>query len=304
MWRGEENNRPPNSIQQGDNVSVVNTEENRAHNVRRDQDTDKNFTVSLLDIDTAIFTYLDDYINIHVLDDGQSIKVPVIYASPEKWKAMQKDGILRDGQGKLQLPVLSFKRNTVAKNQDMLTFNRHLTYPIIKKFSEKNKYDNFSVLNNKSMAPNHAIYSVTLPDNVTLTYNFMIQTEYVEQMNSIIQKINFAAEEYWGDPKRFRFRVYISDYSLTTENPSDKDRLIKSEFDATVVAYLLEDSFEQRQLTTQKMLTPRRIVVGSETIVGNRRAKTDSAYPYGYNGVAVQKDGEKFRVPVPSLEDL
>jgi hypothetical protein len=316
MWRGNTQNPAPNPIDQKGNVSDVKISENRALNVRRDLDVDRNFTVNLLDIDGAILNYINDYINIHVLDNGDSVKVPVFYASPEKWKSVQKDGGLRDGQGKLQLPVLVFKRNTVAKNQELLTLNRHLSYPIIKKYYEKNKYDNFCVLN-KSMAPIHQIYSVTLPDHVTITYQFLAQTEFVEQMNTIIQKINFAAEEYWGDPKRFRFRVYISDYSLTTENQNDKDRLIKSEFSATVQAYLLEDSFEQRQLTTKKSFTPRRIVFNTETVINSQMEAINrslnnttykKAYPYSWDGIATQKDGEKFRLPaflaVEDFEDL
>jgi hypothetical protein len=311
MWKGDTNNPAPNSVQEGSNVSAINISENRSHNVRRDQDTDKNFTVKLIDIDTAIFEYIDKYINISVLDNGTSIKVPIFYASPEKWKSIQKDGGLRDGQGKLQLPVMVFKRNSVAKNQQLLTVNRHLTYPIIKRFTEKNKYDNFSVLSN-SFAPNHQITSVTLPDHVTITYEFLIQSEYVEQMNTIIQKINFAAEEYWGDPKRFRFRVYIEDYSLTTENEGEKDRVVKSNFTATVQAYLLEESLEQRKLTTQRHLTPRKIVINTETVANSTTMnvinrvfseKNKKPYPYSWDGVAVQKDGDTFRIPEPTMTE-
>ena len=125
MWKGNNDNPAPNPLQQKSNVSQVNSAENRSLNVRRDTDNNKDFTVSLLDIDTAIFEYIDKVIDVHVMDNGQNIKVPIIWASQEKWKAAQKDGVFRDGQGKIQMPMMAFSRNNVAKNQSMMTLNRH-----------------------------------------------------------------------------------------------------------------------------------------------------------------------------------
>ena len=204
-WKGDNSNPAPNPIQQNSNVSDIKSVENRAENIRRDSDNNKDFNVTLLDIDTTIFDYVDKTINIHVLDNSNNIKVPVMYASPERWKTVQQDGALRDGQGKLQFPLIAFSRKSVAKKQEMMSPNRHLSYPIIRKFSEKNKYDSFSLMNGTT-SPVNQIYSVTMPDHMTLTYDFICQTEYTEQMNTIIQKINWAAEEYWGDPNRFKFR--------------------------------------------------------------------------------------------------
>ena len=91
MWKGNNDNPAPNPLQQKSNVSQVNSAENRSLNVRRDTDNNKDFTVSLLDIDTAIFEYIDKVIDVHVMANGQNIKVPIIWASQEKWKAAQKE---------------------------------------------------------------------------------------------------------------------------------------------------------------------------------------------------------------------
>lgn len=266
-WKGNQNNPAPNPINNTPNVADKKITVNRATQIRRDTDEFKTFTVSLLDIDTAIFTYLDTVINLTVEDNGENIKVPIFYGSPERWKAIQADGYLRDNQGKLQLPAIMYKRNTVAKNENLATLNRHLTVQVYKKYDEKNKYDKFSILTKQS-APVGQLLNVTLPDHVTLTYEFMLWTEYVEQMNVLIEKINFAAEEYWGDPKRFKFRVYINDYSNTTEVNSGKDRMVRTTFNMTVQSYLLPDSFENKKSTTTKSITNRKIVVTSETVNG------------------------------------
>ena len=288
MWKGDPNNPAPNQLQSDKNVSDVSKTENRSENIRRDQDTIKDFTVSLLDIDTAILTYIDKTIDIHVLDHGKDLKVPIKYAAPETWKSIQKDGYLRDGQGKFQMPIVAFSRSNIEKNQDMLTINRHLTYPVVQGFSEKNRYTQFNIINQKTLNPQRDVFSVTLPDHVNLTYQFIAQCEFVEQLNKIVQRINFATEEYWGDPHHFRFRVYINDYSITTESGSEDDRMVKAEFNANVKAYLLEDSFESRKLTTQRGLTKRKVVVGAETVVGPHIDQ--KPYPYSWKDGVVKKD--------------
>jgi hypothetical protein len=310
MWCGDNNNPVPNPIQQKSNVSEVKSSENRALNVRRDLDKVKDFTVKLLDIDTAIMEHIDKTINIHVVDNGSNIKVPIFYASPEKWKSIQVDGYLRDQQGKLQLPAVVFKRNSIEKNESLSTLNRHLTYSVLQKFNNKNQYSNFSTLNNKN-APTHAVYGVTLPDHISIVYEFSCWTEAVEQMNTIIEKINFATEEYWGDPKRFKFRAYISNYSLTTENSSDSDRIVRSSFDLTIKAYLLEESFENRQNTVRKTLTPKKIVIGTEIVsadgmdvVNDNLNKNKKPYGYSFKNGMVVPDNQSFETPTVSIDPV
>jgi hypothetical protein len=245
-----------------------------------------------------------------VEDNGENVKVPLFYGSPERWKSIQTDGGIRDNQGKLQLPAIMFKRNTVAKNPNLTTLNRHLNIQVVKKFDEKNKYDRFSLLTSAS-APVAQILNVTMPDHVTLTYEFMMWTEYVEQMNTLIEKINFAAEEYWGDPKRFKFRVYITDYTNTTEVNSGKDRMVRTTFNMTVQAYLLPDSFENKKLTTTKTLTQRRIVVTNEIVSAKQMAEVEkdiraNSYkkpiPYHYVNPMVE-DGTILETPTISSWD-
>jgi len=81
-WKGNPNNPAPNFRNEASNVSDVKSSVNRATQIRRDQDKFKNFTISLLDIDTAIFEYLDQVINLTVEDAGENVKVPIIYGSP------------------------------------------------------------------------------------------------------------------------------------------------------------------------------------------------------------------------------
>ena len=273
-WRGPitkpvVNNPLPNPVNHGSEMSDSkkpvpkaavgpNYKPNRAYDLRRDTDTQKNFSVSLIDIDTAILTHLDTVISPTIIDAGRQIKVPINYASGEKWKSIQQDGVIRDHNGKIQTPVIAFRRSTMQRNDSLITLNRYLQYPTVKHFSEKNKYDRFSAMS--GFMPVKEIYSVAMPDHVIINYEFIIWTELVEQGNSVVEAINFATEDYWGDKNRFKFRTSVSDYNFETTNDAGQDRIVRSTFSMMVNAYLLPDKFENYKSVVQKAFTPRKVI--------------------------------------------
>ena len=60
---------------------------NRGDQLRRDNDDVKDVSVSLMDMDSVIMYYFTEVIKPTVVENGESIKVPVMYASPERWFA-------------------------------------------------------------------------------------------------------------------------------------------------------------------------------------------------------------------------
>lgn len=300
-WQGDKNNPVPSNVDKTKINPYFTNKENKALDTRRDTDKRKNFTVTLLDIDTALIDYLEKIINITVVDGGSNVKVPIIYGSPERWKAIQNDGYYRDINGKIQLPAMMFKRNSFSKNENLQTFNRYLTYPVLTKFNEKNQYTKFSLLNNR-VAPVNQIHAVTLPDHVKIEYEFMIWTEYVEQMNGILEKINFASDDYWGDPQRFKFRVSINDYSHTTEVSNDKDRMVRTSFTLSLFGYLLPESFEDRKSTVQKLLTPKKITLTAETSISeNTPIEGNPANPYYKINNMMSHNNDSWQLPSPTI---
>jgi hypothetical protein len=262
-------------------TGMLNTDETRASQIRRDTDTVKNPTITLIDIDDVILSYLDTVINPQVLDNGQSIKVPVNYASPERWKAIRKDGYFRDKNGKIQTPAIAFRRTTMQRNDNLITMNRYMSYPTTRGFSEKNKYDQFSVMT--GFSPTKEIYSVTTPDHVIINYDFIVWTDLVEQLNTVIEAINFSTEDYWGNKLKLKFRTSISDYAFQTEVAADSDRVVKATFSMMVYAYLLPEKFENNKQTMQKAFSTRKVVFGMETStnlnsIGNEQS-TNSDLP-------------------------
>lgn len=80
----------------------------------KDDDVSK-FKIGLRDIDEAIFYYFNKVIKPSVIQNGLKKDVPVIYGSPERWSAVQKDGFYRDKNGKIQLPLIMVKRDSVKE---------------------------------------------------------------------------------------------------------------------------------------------------------------------------------------------
>jgi hypothetical protein len=220
-------------------------------------------SVTLYDIDYAIMSYLED-VALPNLSDAQSttIKIPVIYGNSERWNGARRQGVYRDNKGRIQLPLMMVRRTTVAKNDAMPMLNRHVTYPTITKWNKKNRYDRFSVLN--GVTPSYDLFNITMPDYVEVNYECMAWTSFTEQMNVIIEALNFASDEYWGDKTRFKFYSIVSDYNVVNEVNDNQERVNRLEFTLNVKAYLLPEKFASEN-TTKKSQSINRVVVTSET---------------------------------------
>ena len=241
---------------------------NRGYLYSRSDDAVKTPAVTLMDMDSAIIHYFEKVIRPSVVDNGENVKVPIMYASPERWKAIQKQGFIRDKKRKIITPVIAYRRTSIAKDdsvpQDKLDANDpHMFYTFEKKFSQVNKYDNFS--KQIGLLPQREYYNVMMPDYVTITYDFIVWTSYIDQMNEIVEKIVYSDGAYWGDPDKMRFRSSIETFEDATEI-SDTERLVRTNFTVTLRGYLLPKGNFDHRSTTQKFLTPKKVIFGTETV--------------------------------------
>ena len=242
---------------------------NRGYLYSRSNDDVKNPSVTLMDMDSAIMFYFEKVIKPSVLDNGENVKVPLMYASPERWKSIQRDGFMKDKKRQIITPVIAYRRTSIEKDelvpQDKLDANDpHLFYTFEKKFSDVNRYDNFST--QIGLLPQREYYNVAFPDYVTLGYDFIVWTTYIEQMNKIVERIVYSDGAYWGDPDKLRFRSSIDNFTDATE-VADVERLVRTTFSVTLRGYLLPESNFDHRSTTQKFLTPKKVIFGMETDV-------------------------------------
>ena len=223
---------------------------NRGDQTSFRNDITKPFSLGFKEIDESIFYYMEEVIRPTVIQNGVVQKVPIYYGSPERWAQVQKQGYYRDLKGKIMMPVITFKRNSVEKVRNIAN-KLDANYPnnvqlFEKQYSKNNEYDNFNILNNR--VPKKESYAVVVPDYVNLTYDFIISTYYIEQLNKLIEAFNYASDSYWGDPEKFKFKAMIDSFATPVELVQGGERTVKATFSLKLHGYVVP-------LTTQKDLS-------------------------------------------------
>jgi hypothetical protein len=171
----------------------------------------------------------------------------VIFADAERWKTAQKDGVYRDKDGKIMLPIITVKRDNLERNRSLTTkldgnkVNIYQNYE--KRYTKKNQYDNFSVLTNR--APVREFYNVVVPDYYTLTYSCNIYVSFYEDLNKIIEAIGFRSDAYWGQSGKFLFKARIDNFPITNEITEGADRRFLSTFTLVMNGYLTPNNIDK-----------------------------------------------------------
>ena len=258
----------PSEFNQFTPINQSGVDFNRSEQMSFKDDTTKPFTVGLQDIDESIMYYFQNVIRPTVYQNGNRLAVPVIYGSPERWKSVQKDGYYKDKNGAIMAPLIMFKRDTIEKNRSLtnkLDANTPHLYTSWKKvYNPKNSYSNFSVLTNRKPVEQFIVNVV--PDYVNLTYNCTIQTYYVEQLNKIIEAINYASDSYWGDPERFKFKTSIDSYSTVVEMTDTTSRIIKGTFTIKLFGYIIPNTIQKELTAIKKYNSKAQVIIGVETV--------------------------------------
>lgn len=263
-----------------DGITNFDSKINRGEQRSVKKDDVKKFSIGLRDIDETIVYYFNNIIRPSVFQNGTTKNVPIIYGSPERWAAVQKDGFYRDKNGKIQAPLIMYKRDSIEKNRSLgnkLDANNPINYGIFKKkFSKKNVYDRFNIVNNRD--PVDEYYGVIIPDYVNLAYSCIVFTDYIEQMNKIVESINFASDAYWGNPEKFSFRAMIDNYTTATELNQGQDRKVKTEFTINMLGHIVPDTINSQLNGQNKFYSTARVNFKLETETDmatlNKKAET------------------------------
>lgn len=260
----------PAYYQQKPDSSTVFTH-NRALEMSRKTDKIKDISVGLEDIDSALLYYFQNVIKPVVVQDGNLIEVPITYGSPERWQSVQADGYYRDTNGKAIFPLIMFKRTNIEKNRTLgnkLDGNKVHNFQVFEsRYNQRNQYDNFSVLTNRK--PSKQYYVSVVPDYVTVTYELVILTNFVEQNNKLIEAIQFASDSYWGDMNRWHFRTSLDNFSVTNTINTGEDRIASTSVTLKVNGYLIADSINKSLANSDLYYSPAQITFGLETVEGD-----------------------------------
>jgi hypothetical protein len=270
-YRNEDKSKP--NLTQTQSSTSEDVKLNKAKQVRRDQDNVKNISVGIYDIDSAFQSFLQSDVRPTIEDDGRFYPVPVMYASPEKWASAQRDGFMRDDNGMILTPVISFKRNNLSINTDLAKLkvaqNEDAHQMFERTYSKTNRYDQFSVLTGQS--PKKEYMSVERPDYVNLEYEVVVWCDYMEQVNKIVEQIVFFQGRSFGD--RYKFVIKGDSYSFETISEMGQDRITKATIGLTAKAYIVP---EYAAMTNN---TKRRVSVGKVSWGESPKLGGNESYP-------------------------
>lgn len=245
-------------------------EQNRAYEISNKSEPEKEFNIGIKDIDEAVYYYFNNILKLSVVQNNTKLTLPVIYGTPENWKSVQEDGYYRDANGKLMAPLLMFKRGSVTQNRGLgnkLDGNMaHNMQLFKKKYTKRNFYSNFNILNNR--APESKYVVSATPDYITVEYECILWTHFVEQMDKLIEDVNFASRSYWGDPNRFQFYSSIESFTDNTTYNLGENRASRTNFTLSMNGYLIPESLNKSMASMTTAYGAAQIVFGLELASG------------------------------------
>jgi hypothetical protein len=153
-------------------------------------------SITIETIDGAINDWFDTTVDAHVsYSNGDRKKVPVVFSSGERWVTSRQRKGMRDENGVLILPIISVKRTGVNPVASMSTLGTETPrLQISKQISGKtNNLQNLNKFRSPTKTMDDPIVfevtSIPFPDRSILNYELVIQTQYITQMNTILEKM-------------------------------------------------------------------------------------------------------------------
>ncbi len=239
----------------------VSRSENAAQTFTPGADFTKNYSVTLEDVDTSIINYVKNIIRPSFKENNEIFKVPVMYGNEERWVAARKRGILKDKNGALLLPLIMLKRTEVSKNSDFINGMEHDLkrnadqFVVSQQWSKTNQYDRFSV--QQGIKPITEFAVTTPPNYVSINYDFVIWTNFISQMNSLVESFIEFNNQYWGEGQERKFFSLIENISDASEMNRNGERFIKSTFSVSTRASLLPEDYNS--VVTNKISTLKKV---------------------------------------------
>jgi hypothetical protein len=135
-----------------------------------------------------------------------------------------------------------------------------------KKYTKINFYSNLNILNNRQPEKKYVVTAT--PDYITVEYECILWTHFVEQMDKLIEDVNFASRSYWGDPNRFQFYSSIESFTDGTTYNLGENRACRTNFGLSLNGYLIPESLNKSMASMTTAYGVAEIVFGLETATG------------------------------------
>jgi hypothetical protein len=251
---------------------------NRSKTFIPGKDYTKNYSITLKDIDSAVLNHIKNVIKPKVQEANENVDVTVMYGNEERWKSVRKRGVMRDKNGSIILPLIMLRRTDIAKNilsgQGFEHDVKGEEIQVVRgsSWSKDNRYDRFAV--QTGIKPVYENLVTGMPDFTDITYEFVLWTNFIEQMNPLVETFIAQSNSYWGDSTDYKFLCSTDTISDASEMTTDGERFVKSTFSIIAKAYLLPEYLNS--IVTNKTAGLKKIITPSKVIFGFEGDATDA----------------------------
>ena len=153
--------------------------------------------ITIRTVDQAVKDWFDKTVAAIVkTNDGDSKPVPTIFSQGERWAIGRTKGALRDENGVLMLPVISIRRTAIDPDPSQTALGVQTPNITVAKRVDPKTGDLQALESLKDGSQRlpyppvvYDIYTIPFPDRVILNYQLTIQTQYIGQMNDVLQKM-------------------------------------------------------------------------------------------------------------------
>jgi len=251
-------------------------------------------------IDMGIYKYVDEELSLHTNTNEGFKKIPVLWLGSERAHQIKNDKEIRDGVGKLKLPLISVNRESITKDPAFKgSFQAHLfensdykggAITRVRRIQQE-KTRNFANAdfvrpgndsrdtgrrNNKKIVYEHL--TSPIPTYVTVMYNITLRTEYQQQMNDLMtpfftrtgQLNSFLFMQDGHKYEAFIEQNFSENKNVT--NLNEEERMFETKVSIKVLGYLIGDGInrEKPQITIREnvvevKISRERVITGDKT---------------------------------------
>jgi hypothetical protein len=257
------------------------TEENNRSIVSGYEETSKNYkyvipSCGIEDVDFAVFNLFNEQIPLFTKLKGEVKKIPVIFATGERFAVLRRKKPLTDKSGALILPLISISRNSIENvPQKGIANNQMFPETFLRKISDNNteyrqheNFEGFKSLKHTSKNSNsNSKYSLSpqIQNNIYETieippvkyfgasYEITVWSSFTQQMNEIIETIMSAytinpGQQFRIESKKGYWFPAFVDSTFTQDTNyadyTDAERYIKYRMVLTTTGYILAPNIE------------------------------------------------------------
>lgn len=250
-------------------------------------------------IDLGIYRYIDETLSLHTTTNEGFKKVPAIWLGTERTFQIKNNKDIRDGVGKIKLPIITVNRDSIAKDPAFKgSFQAHIfengdykggAITRVRRIQQEKtrNFKNADVARENDKAEdtgktesNKVVYQFLtspIPTYVTIMYTVVLRTEYQQQMNDLMTPFitrTGQLNSFLFEQDGHRYEAFIqSDFSENKNNVSlnEDERMFETKITIKVLGYLIGDNINRdkpqitiRENAVEVRISRERVIVGDK----------------------------------------